>query len=160
VGAIHRLLLDAGPELRERLAACFTITSTGANTPEGVDALEADMARQAALGLVDGNGLALLGRLGNGPDLAALPEPLRGTDAARLEVALARCGPFELDYRPDARAAAAQVAKGAAGAAILLRPPSVAEIDAAAEAGVRMPEKTSYFWPKPRTGLVFRAFDA
>jgi hypothetical protein len=24
---------------------------------------------------------------------------------------------------------------------------------------VRMPEKTSYFWPKPRTGLVFRAFD-
>jgi uncharacterized protein (DUF1015 family) len=157
VGAIHRLLLDAGPDLRERLAACFTVTPTGANTPEGVDALEAEMARQEALGLVDRDGLALL--LGyEGADLDALPEPVRGIDAARLEVALSQCGPFELGYQADGRAAAAQVAKGTAGAAILLRPPSVAEIDAAAEAGVRMPEKTSYFWPKPRTGLVFRAF--
>jgi uncharacterized protein (DUF1015 family) len=159
VGAIHRLLVDAGPDIRQRLAACFTLAPAGANTPEGVDALEAEMARQEALGLVDGAGLALLLPAGEASDLTALPEPIRGIDAARLEVALARCGPFELDYRPDARAAAAQVTKGAAGAAILLRPPSVAEIDAAAEAGVRMPEKTSYFWPKPRTGLVFRAFE-
>ena len=160
VGAIHRLLLDPGPDLRKRLADCFRITPAGANTPEGVDALEAEMVRHAGLGLVDRDGLALLDPADEGPDLAGLPEPVRGIDAARLEVALARCGPFELGYHAGARAAAAQVAKGAAGAAILLRPPSVAEIDAAAEAGVRMPEKTSYFWPKPRTGLVFRALDS
>jgi uncharacterized protein (DUF1015 family) len=159
VGPIHRLLADPGPELRERLSGCFTITPAGANTPEGVDALEMEMAGRHQLGLVDSEGLALLAPRGLDDELAALPEPLRGVDAVRLELALGRCGPFELGYNPDARAAAALVAKGAAGAAVLLRPPSVAEIDAAAEAGVRMPEKTSYFWPKPRTGLVFRVFD-
>jgi hypothetical protein len=36
----------------------------------------------------------------------------------------------------------------------------VAQIRAAALAGLRMPEKTSFFWPKPRTGLVMRDLDA
>jgi uncharacterized protein (DUF1015 family) len=26
--------------------------------------------------------------------------------------------------------------------------------------GVRMPAKTTFFWPKPRTGLVLRELDA
>jgi len=36
----------------------------------------------------------------------------------------------------------------------------VADIRAAAFAGVRMPEKTTFFHPKPRTGLVMRDLDA
>lgn len=51
----------------------------------------------------------------------------------------------------------AAVAKGDAGAGILLRPASVAQIEANAHAGVRMPAKTTFFHPKPRTGVVFRA---
>jgi uncharacterized protein (DUF1015 family) len=42
---------------------------------------------------------------------------------------------------------------------VLLRPVTVAQIRAAAFAGVRMPEKTTFFSPKPRTGMVFRRLD-
>ena len=46
--------------------------------------------------------------------------------------------------------------KGAADAAVLLRPASVAQIADTGRARTRMPPKTTFFWPKPRTGLVFR----
>jgi uncharacterized protein (DUF1015 family) len=36
---------------------------------------------------------------------------------------------------------------------------TVAQISAVADAGERMPEKTSFFRPKPLTGLVFRSLD-
>jgi uncharacterized protein (DUF1015 family) len=55
---------------------------------------------------------------------------------------------------------AALVEKGVADAAVLLRPVTVAQIRGAAFAGVRMPEKTTFFSPKPRTGMVFRSLDA
>ncbi len=64
-----------------------------------------------------------------------------------------------MTYRHDARAIAAMVAEGAAGAAILLPPVTVEQIRAAARARVRMPQKTTFFAPKPRTGLVFRSLD-
>jgi len=44
-------------------------------------------------------------------------------------------------------------------ASILLRPVSVQQIDTVAEAGLRMPQKTTFFQPKPLTGLVFRSLD-
>ena len=50
-------------------------------------------------------------------------------------------------------------AKGAADAAVLLRPVDVHTIRAAAAADLRMPEKTTFFAPKPRTGMVFRSLD-
>ncbi len=52
------------------------------------------------------------------------------------------------------------VEKGGADAAVFLRPVSVAQIRRAAFAGLRMPEKTTFFYPKPRTGMVFRSLDA
>jgi uncharacterized protein (DUF1015 family) len=36
---------------------------------------------------------------------------------------------------------------------------TVPQIRAAALAGVRMPQKTTYFAPKPRSGLVYRPLD-
>jgi uncharacterized protein (DUF1015 family) len=64
-----------------------------------------------------------------------------------------------IDFRHDALAVAEMVAKGVVEAAILLRPVSVAAIRAVAEAGLRMPQKTTFFQPKPLTGLVFRSLD-
>jgi len=40
-------------------------------------------------------------------------------------------------------------------AAILCSAVSVAATRAAAVDRVRMPQKTTFFWPKPRTGMVF-----
>jgi hypothetical protein len=42
---------------------------------------------------------------------------------------------------------------------VLLRAVTVDQIRAAAAAGIRMPEKTTFFAPKPRTGMVFRSLD-
>ena len=38
----------------------------------------------------------------------------------------------------------------------LLRPATVAQIQANAHSGERMPPKTTFFHPKPKTGIVFR----
>ena len=39
-------------------------------------------------------------------------------------------------------------------AAILLNPTKIAEVQAVAEAGLRMPPKSTFFYPKLLTGLV------
>ena len=48
------------------------------------------------------------------------------------------------------------VAKGEAQAGVLLRPVTVAQILDIAHGGERMPPKSTFFFPKPRTGLLFR----
>jgi uncharacterized protein (DUF1015 family) len=50
----------------------------------------------------------------------------------------------------------AHVGSGKASAGVLLRPVDVHEIARTAVAGRRMPTKTTFFHPKPRTGMVFR----
>ncbi|MCB9371355.1 MAG: DUF1015 family protein [Microthrixaceae bacterium] len=39
------------------------------------------------------------------------------------------------------------------------RPATVAQITALAHGGERIPPKTTFFHPKPRTGMVFRSLD-
>jgi uncharacterized protein (DUF1015 family) len=160
VAPIHRLVHDPVPHAR--LAHAFAITPVGANTPDGVTALEHAMADADAMGLIDGDGLALLVPRVDvvTPLLEVEPPEARGADAAVFEVAvMPRLDGAPLEYRSDARAVADVVRRGDAGAAFLLRPVSVAEIRGASYAGVRMPQKTTFFAPKPRTGLVFRSLD-
>jgi hypothetical protein len=126
-----------------------------------VAALEVAMGESGGLGLVDREGLALLlpeaeleARMG------VLPEELRDVDSARFDAGVLPAVPeVSLAYRNDAVAVAAQVEKGDADAAVLLRPVTVDTIRAAAAADLRMPEKTTFFAPKPRTGMVFRSLD-
>ena len=55
---------------------------------------------------------------------------------------------------------AALVDKGAAERRDPLQPGlGRADTRAAASTRVRMPQKTTFFWPKPRTGMVFRTLD-
>jgi uncharacterized protein (DUF1015 family) len=162
VRPIHRTLSGVAPDFRSRLSDVCQVIPLGPNTAEGVRQLTVEMDRTGSMGLVHGAGLALLTPRPAvlGPDLEVLPEPLRVVDAARFDAILARVGvPPEIDYRNDAVTVAAMVAKGAADAAVLLRPVSVAQIDTVAEAGLRMPQKTTFFQPKPLTGLVFRSLD-
>jgi uncharacterized protein (DUF1015 family) len=166
VRPIHRLLRGVTHEFRGKLNFVSTVSPLGANTPEGVRHLVAEMERTGSMGLVDGPGLALLTpRLDTlQVGLERLPEPLRDVDAARFVVMMGRISlstelPREIDYRNDAVTVAGMVAKGVFDAAVLLRPVSVAQIETVAEAGLRMPQKTTFFQPKPLTGLVFRSLD-
>ena len=43
--------------------------------------------------------------------------------------------------------------------AVLIRPVTVAAIEDNAHSGKRMPPKSTFFYPKPRTGIVFRSID-
>lgn len=163
VRPIHRLVHDlAGiaSGLRDALSDLFEVSDVGPNTPEGVSSLVTAMDANAAIGLVDDAGLAMLRpNEALGALLAELPRPLAEVDAARFDAGVRpRLGDATLSYRDDAPTVAALVGKGAADAAVLLRPVSVPVIRRAAFAGVRMPEKTTFFHPKPRTGMVMRVW--
>jgi uncharacterized protein (DUF1015 family) len=68
---------------------------------------------------------------------------------------LAETRPDEMSYTPDA-ALAVKKAKAARGAAVLVKPFSVAQVRKAAKAVGLLPQKSTYFFPKIATGLVFR----
>jgi uncharacterized protein (DUF1015 family) len=54
---------------------------------------------------------------------------------------------------------AVRLLEGEAQVAFLLNPPTIQFIQELSIAGERLPQKTSYFYPKPLTGLVIRPFD-
>jgi uncharacterized protein (DUF1015 family) len=150
VHPIHRLLADlpdAFP-IVEAFAASFAVEDAGAPS----DALAARMDQAGALGLVVRDRAYLLHpqtRTGT----AGVIDP---TDSERLERVLGSLPAHAVGYDPDLAHALAVVDKGEAQVAVLLRPPTVAQIASAAHARRRLPQKTTFFRPKPRTGLVFR----
>jgi uncharacterized protein (DUF1015 family) len=77
-------------------------------------------------------------------------------DEGELDVELVdRHGLDGVGYTPRLEDAAAAVDGGAADAAFLLRRPRVEDVFAAARRGERMPPKSTYFFPKPLSGLLF-----
>lgn len=60
----------------------------------------------------------------------------------------------DVTYTQDARAAIAAVTSGSAACAFLLNATPVDQVLAVADAGGRMPQKSTYFYPKLPTGLV------
>ena len=88
------------------------------------------------------------------PDTAAAAT--HDLDSSRLDVALGGLPEHHLSFQHGWDYCAAAVASGAADAAVLLRPATVEQIAAISRGGVRMPPKTTFFWPKPRTGMVVR----
>ncbi|MDE3040753.1 MAG: DUF1015 domain-containing protein [Nitrospirota bacterium] len=63
-------------------------------------------------------------------------------------------------YTKDDDEALDWVAKGTGTGALLLNATKVSEVQAVATAGERMPHKSTYFFPKPLTGLVINVMDA
>jgi uncharacterized protein (DUF1015 family) len=64
-----------------------------------------------------------------------------------------------LSYSRDVDLVLNRVEAGAAQAAFLLRPPAVRDVVAVARAGLVMPQKSTYFYPKPASGIVFNPLD-
>ncbi len=145
---IHRLLRGLPPDfdLVGALTPFFEATELGE-----VDATVAARMRDAgALVLVTKTGSWLLR-----PKADALASA-RDLDSARLDVALASLPAHELTYQHGVEHVLARVDKGEADAGVLLRPATVEQIVAIARGGERMPPKTTFFHPKPRTGVVLR----
>jgi uncharacterized protein (DUF1015 family) len=66
----------------------------------------------------------------------------------------------ELRFLADAAAAEEAVASGRATSAFILPPTTVPRVWDVIRGGGTLPQKSTYFWPKPRTGLVIRPFDS
>jgi uncharacterized protein (DUF1015 family) len=87
-----------------------------------------------------------------GGDAALVEAPgQRALDTAALD----RLGLEEVTYTPRTDEAVALVDSGRAEAAFLLRPPTMEQVEAVAEAGETMPQKSTYFYPKLFSGLLF-----
>jgi uncharacterized protein (DUF1015 family) len=110
------------------------------------------MTEAGALALVLGGRVWLLR-----PRDGAFPADLPDLDSSRLQHALeSSMAGATVAYQHGADLVLAAVERGDAEAAVLLRPATVNQITATAHEGGRMPPKTTYFFPKPRTGFVFR----
>ena len=112
----------------------------------------------------------LVRRLGEVPvsELADLPDPMPGpvlyrdgrywrieTDEEIDAEAVAKLDAEVVGYAPVAAEAVAAVDRGEAEAAFLLRPVSVEQVATRAAAGGVMPQKTTFFYPKLLSGMLF-----
>lgn len=150
VRPIHRLVsgLPAGFDLLAALEPAFDPVAVDVDPAE----LPALMEGKAALGLLLANGTTTLLIPRDAGAGAGEARP----DAAVLDDALAHLPAHTLAFDHSLDSVAAKVAAGQADAGFLLRPVDVHQIAATARAGRRMPTKTTFFHPKPRTGMVFR----
>jgi uncharacterized protein (DUF1015 family) len=173
---IHRLIHSvpgfAPDAVRARLAPWFDLEAV---QPTG--ALPAALAsRRGRPGVY---GLAFAGETGSWlavwkegagldrPGLAALPPPLRGLDVILLhrlvlEEALgigieAQARQEHLEFVKDADQLLARVSRGQMG--VLLNPTRIDQVIEVSRAGLRLPQKSTYFHPKVPTGLVLDPID-
>jgi uncharacterized protein (DUF1015 family) len=144
---IHRLVSDlpAGVDVLAAMARLFEIGPPEPATTGVLDRMD----EAGALALVLPDGARLL-----------WPRTAVDLDTVGVDTALAELPPHTLTFQPGVAAALAAVGpERRAQAAVLVRPPGIAQIADVAHRHDRMPPKTTYFWPKPRTGLVLRSFD-
>ena len=70
-----------------------------------------------------------------------------------------RIAPNNVTYTPQRADAVATVDRGDAEAAFLLRPTRIEDVWAVARRGETMPQKSTYFYPKLTSGLLFHPLD-
>ncbi|HEV8228990.1 MAG TPA: DUF1015 domain-containing protein [Candidatus Limnocylindria bacterium] len=148
--ATHRVVRGAAAALDAAIARSF-------------DAVEID---RGALGDVQPGIAAVRGgrfralELRPDVDLSSLPAVWRTLPVAIAEELLvrpARDAGAEIVYEHDTERA---IAESSSATAILLRAVDPATLRRVADAGERMPQKTTYFYPKVPAGLVVRSLDA
>jgi uncharacterized protein (DUF1015 family) len=152
VGPIERLLsgLPDGLDLVDVFASWFDVARAG----DFDDRTTAALGESSALALVMASGCWLL-HAKDGTAEAA------GSDlySSMVALAVAELPDHEMDFANSWQAAVAAVGADEAQAAILLPPVRIDQIAAWAHARRLMPPKSTYFHPKPRTGMVFRPLD-
>jgi uncharacterized protein (DUF1015 family) len=159
--------------LRAAASPAFQVVDGDEATPEAIDAR---LAREGQAGVVfavrvPGRPRTTWFALKPIVDLSALgPPALRKLDVTVLHRVL--LGPLlgiddaaladqasPLSYTRDTGEALARVAAGEAQVAFLMNPVKVDDVLAACEAGVVLPQKSTYFHPKLATGLVMYGLD-
>jgi uncharacterized protein (DUF1015 family) len=172
----HRLIRDDADALRDLVAGQDPLWQAIPVAPDALDATLEDRrdGDEPVFGLVlpDGEGFLVIGdpdgladRLRRehmssavaGLDLAALHVSVLGD---RLGIGSEEVAAGErLAYTRDEADARERVARGEAAAAILVRPTRLEQLAEVASAGDVMPQKSTYFYPKLLTGMVFNPME-
>jgi hypothetical protein len=135
----HRIASGPVPELNGR----FRVTPIDGGAEEALASLTRVPPGHAAFVLLR-------------PEGAALVE----TDDALIDTAVIDGLTLgDVRFTPSAAEAEQAVKTGSATAAFLVRPPTMEQVEAVALAGEKMPEKSTYFFPKLTSGLLFSPFD-
>ena len=169
VHPIHRVIPSLPAAHAAELAATvFRVTPTAARGQELLEALAKAGENGPAFALADATHAWLLTDPDPEQARRALPAD-RSPAWGALDVSLAhyllirQAWSLEdtvevVGFRHDLDSALG--AAGSDGTALLLNPTPVQGVAAVAEAGDRMPRKSTLFTPKPRTGLLIRLLDA
>lgn len=169
---IHRLvrsLADFDPaRFAERMAGLFRLTPS-ASREALLESLAARRDRPGVFGLAledrlllaewkEGEGLGL-------PEMEPTPAPLRSLDVVLLHRLVlgrllsitpeAETAQTHLDYAKDPREVLERVAAGRAQIGVLMNPTRMEQVIEVTRGGFRLPQKSTYFYPKVLTGLVF-----
>jgi uncharacterized protein (DUF1015 family) len=152
VGPIHRSLsgLPDGLDLVDAFSSWFDVTRAG----DFVERTTSALGQSAALALIMPSGAWLLSPRDGTPEAAGA-----NLDSSMVALVLAELPEHSLEYVNSWSEAVEAVAEERAQAVVLLRPVPVDQIAEWARTGRRMPPKSTYFHPKPRTGMVYRTLD-
>ena len=141
----HRMIEGFVPDVGGR----YSVTSLDGGAVEAVERLARVPRDRPAFVLLRREGAVLAeGR-------AAGAGVLDGLDT----VAVDQLALDDVTFTASAAEAERAVSSGAATAAFLVRAPTVEQVEAVALAGETMPQKSTYFFPKLTSGLLFAPFD-
>lgn len=163
----HRLLHDLegfdGKDLLRRLPESGRV-ARHANRRELLAAMQEASSHRVGIALKDGAmaTVDLSEPIGNSDPVARLDVSLLHREILEKQLGLEEKVLDEeryLTYSRDPDHVLDEVASGRAQAAFLLRPPEVSDVLAVAAAGRVMPQKSTYFYPKPLSGIVFNPLD-
>jgi uncharacterized protein (DUF1015 family) len=171
--ATHRLLPDADADLLREPGPLFDATPMpAADLPAALEAGRDDKTPLFGLVLPGGEGYLLLGN--PGPIAERMRSERTSTAVRRLDLAVlhasiledrlgidpaAVAGGERLIYTRDAAEAIARATSGEVSAAFLVRPTRLRELAEVAGVADVMPQKSTYFYPKLLTGMVFNPLE-
>ncbi len=144
----------------------FTVQNTSAVRAQFIDALRTHGRTTPTFGLAlkgEQRYVTLSLKPSHRPDANASPRAKLDVSLLQQLVVGSLCATQQeqeaILYTKDDHEALDWTADGTGTGALLLNATKVSEVQAVAEAGERMPHKSTYFYPKPLTGLVIHAME-
>lgn len=153
----HRLIKSIPENTMDSLSRYFEVEAV----PSGKDIAGIIAGTEHAFGFCQqGNGHQYILRY-RGDDLSDVHPALRELDVMILHELIFKkiLGVADIAYEMDVRETINKVKDGHYGAAFFLNPTKVEDVERVALASMRMPPKSTYFYPKLLTGFVINSFN-
>jgi uncharacterized protein (DUF1015 family) len=152
----HRLIREIPEDMLERLSAHFLIEKVNVR-----EITRRIAGRRHVLGYYAGRGEEGYILDYKGEDLSGIPPALADLDVSILhELILGRLlHESDIAYEMDVSKCLQLVREGRYAAAFFLNPTQVGDVEKVALSSLRMPPKSTYFYPKLLTGLVLNVFN-